>query len=138
MAAPRGKEPLRFYRASTQRLQEARFLLFRGGYTTAAVYLAGYAVECILKALILSREPASRHTETLATFQGAHAHAFDWLRQRLNERSVALPLSVLRELTRIKNWTTHLRYDPVTIKRREADGFLRAVENVIQWADGRI
>jgi HEPN domain-containing protein len=50
------KEPQRFFRAAQQWLAEAQFLL-QNDYTTAAVYLAGYAVECMLKALILASEP---------------------------------------------------------------------------------
>ena len=47
MAIPNAVEPRRFYRAAEHRFEEAQFLLDGGGYTTAAVYLAGYAVECI-------------------------------------------------------------------------------------------
>ena len=138
MAAPRSRQALRFYRASGRRFEEAQFLFVRGGYTTAAVYLAGYGVECILKALILSREPESRHVHTLGTFRGAHAHAFEWLGLRLSERAVTFPADARKELARITKWTTHLRYDPGTIKPRDAKAFLNAAEKVIQWADGRI
>jgi len=39
-----------------QRFDDA-LLLLEMGRTTAAVYLAGYSVECMLKALILSAVP---------------------------------------------------------------------------------
>ena len=53
MPSHQPKEVRRFHRAAARRFEEAQFLLTRGNYTTAAVYLAGYAVECMLKALIL-------------------------------------------------------------------------------------
>ncbi len=136
MALPRAKEPRRFYRAAACRYEEAQFLL-KAGYTTAAVYLAGYAVECMLKALILSTEPAAKHAVTLASFRGSYAHAFDWLRQCLGDRRVHLPASVMRELAGVNWWTTNLRYDPGVLKRPDAELFLRAANDVMVWVKGR-
>lgn len=59
----------RFLRANLRRQDEASFLLNEGNYSTAAVYLGGYAVECALKALILAGEPSARHATTLASFR---------------------------------------------------------------------
>jgi HEPN domain-containing protein len=70
------KEPRRFLRAAEQRLHEAQFLL-QNDYTTASVYLAGYAVECMLKVLILASEPQAHHPETITSFRGTHGHDFD-------------------------------------------------------------
>ena len=52
MGIPRDKDAKRFYRAAGQRLDDAAYLL-DGARTTACVYLAGYCVECMLKALIV-------------------------------------------------------------------------------------
>lgn len=52
MALPTSKEPRLFYRAAIRRFEEAQFLLEKGSYTTASVYLAGYAIECMFKALM--------------------------------------------------------------------------------------
>jgi HEPN domain-containing protein len=138
MATPRSKEPRKFYRAAARRLEEAQFLLDKGGYTTAAVYLAGYAVECMLKALILSSEPATRHAATLHTFRGAAAHAFEWLVERLAERHVRLPADIRKELSRVDWWTTTLRYDPGAVKQRDAGAFLAAAGRIVLWAKGRL
>jgi len=59
MALPRSPEARLFYQAAKQRFEDALFLL--AGRRTAAVYLAGYAVECMLKTLILSRAPDKDH-----------------------------------------------------------------------------
>ena len=54
--------PKAFWRAASQRLEAANLLL-ESGIFLDAVYLAGYAVECALKALILERTPAARRRE---------------------------------------------------------------------------
>ncbi len=138
MALPKAKEPRRFYRAAEHRFEEAQFLFNQGSYTTAAVYLAGYAVECMLKALILAREPASQHHATLATFRGQLAHNFEWLRQRVAQRSITFPKAVTQALTGVTGWTTHLRYDPGTMRREDAEAFLKAANVVILWVKGRV
>ncbi len=130
------KEPRRFFRAAEQRLQEVQFLL-RHDYTTASVYLAGYAVECILKALILASEPETRHAETMKSFRGVHGHDFDWLRKQLLQRRVSLPATITTALTDVSRWTTNLRYDPTIQTRRDADTFLTATEEIIRWGHGR-
>ena len=53
MGLPKGEDARRFYRAAFQRFEDAEILL-ANQRTTGAFCLAGYGVECILKALILS------------------------------------------------------------------------------------
>jgi hypothetical protein len=78
MALPGSREARSFYRVAQQRLEDAQVLL-GGERTTGAVYLAGYAVECALKALLLSSlAPGARQT-MVASFRGAKAHDFEWL-----------------------------------------------------------
>lgn len=84
------REVRRFLITALQRFGEAEFLL-ENHYTTASVYLAGYSVECMLKALILSSEVSSRHPATLESFRGAKAHHFEWLKEELSRRKVILP-----------------------------------------------
>jgi hypothetical protein len=79
MPLPRAKEAKPFYRAAFHRFDEAQFLE-EGSRFTGAIYLAGYGVECILKALILVVVPARKRSDVLATFRGQRAHNFDWLR----------------------------------------------------------
>src|SRR5882724_12047235 len=120
---PGRREIRRFQRAADARLEEAQFLL-ANQYTTAAVYLADYAVECAFKALILSSEPASRHEETLLTFRGAKAHDFNWPRRQLGRRRTPVPLPVEVRLRTADWWTTDLRYSPRTIIEADARAFL--------------
>ena len=55
-------------------------MLLGAEFATGAVYLAGYGVECALKALILSLTPASRIEAILATFRGNKAHDYNQLK----------------------------------------------------------
>ena len=65
MALPEAREARPYYQTAKQRFEDARFLL-EAERTTGAVYLAGYCVKCMLKALVLSRTPAGRRGEMLA------------------------------------------------------------------------
>jgi hypothetical protein len=139
MALPNFSEARTFYQAAFQRFEDAQFLL-QEGRTTGAVYLAGYGVECMLKALILSRV-ARRvdRAEVLASFRGAKAHDFDWLKmQYLENGGSAYPGEVARHFLRVNSWTTDLRYKPGIMKNREAAAFLDAAAALLAWADGRL
>ena len=135
--APLGKEPRRFVRAAGQRLKEARFLL-QHEYNTAAVYLGGYAVECMLKALILASEPEAHHAKTMTSFRGGRGHDFDWLRLQLDKRRVTISAPMLKFLADVDVWTTNLRYDPSSHGRRNALTFLAAAEEVTRWVRERL
>jgi HEPN domain-containing protein len=135
-SSPDNVEARRYLRAALQRFEEAEFLLERGGYTTAASYLAGYAVECALKAMILWHEPPSRHLATLRKFRGVRAHDFDSLKARLVRRKVVVPSAIARELARVNWWSTDLRYETRRTRRQDAKGFLIATERILEWARG--
>jgi hypothetical protein len=64
VAMPSSVQARRFYRAAKQRFDDA-LLLLAMERTTAAVYLAGYSVECMLKALILSAVPQAQEAALL-------------------------------------------------------------------------
>ncbi len=73
---PTAPEARRFYRVAKERFDDALFLL-AGGRTTGAVYFAGYAVECMLKALILSRLTGKARRTTAESFRGTKGHDFE-------------------------------------------------------------
>ena len=68
MALPHAKEARPFYQAAKQRLEDARYLL-DAKRSTGAIYLAGYGVECMLKALILATLPAKKRAAMLDSFR---------------------------------------------------------------------
>jgi hypothetical protein len=138
MASPRSKDARLFYRCAFQRYEEAEVLL-RARYTTGAVYLAGYTVECILKALILSVVPPGQTSAVLESFRGHRAHDYEWLKLVYRQHGGALPpREVNRNFTLVDRWSTALRYAPGTLKEEDARSFLKAVGAIVGWADGRL
>jgi len=121
-----------FRTASWKRFEESRFLL-DNGYTTIAMYLAGYAVECMLKAVLLAAHPQRRQTEAIREFRGQKAHNFDWLRYRLSRRGVSLPADVSRAIVTVSTWTTDWRYEAKTKPSLWAEDFLSAARIVMNW-----
>ncbi|MFI5460404.1 MAG: HEPN domain-containing protein [Isosphaerales bacterium] len=63
-----------------QRLEDAE-ILFRNERTTGAIYLAGYAVECVLKAVLLAISPHSEHQRIVKSIHGKIAYDIEWLRE---------------------------------------------------------
>jgi hypothetical protein len=111
----------RLRRVAGHRFEEARFLLDKGNYTTGAAYLGGYAVECALKALILSNDPPSTDPEeTIAEFVavGGKGHNFDFLIGQLRTRGVVVPSTVLTYLAQLAGSTMRFpeEYDRSTPK----------------------
>jgi hypothetical protein len=126
------------YRAAKQRFEDAEFLL-SVGRTTAAVYLAGYSVECILKAMILVSVPRGDEAGILAMFRGARAHDYGWLFQLYVERGGRrFPAQLVPHFARVNSWSTDMRYSPGTVKLRDASAFLDSVLEILNWGDGRI
>ena len=138
MALPQPPETRLYYRAAKQRFDDAQLLL-QSERTTGAVYLAGYAVECFLKALILANVAVGLRQQLLAEFRGSRAHNIEWL-GALYRRHVgmAIPRDITRHLSRVVSWSTDLRYATGTMKSRDAEEFMDSVVAVATWADGRM
>ncbi len=138
MAGRSSKEVRLFYRCAAERFEDAEILL-RAGRTTGAVYLAGYSVECILKALILSVVPPGSVAAELHSFRGQRAHEYNWLRDRYRiSGRASFPRDVNQRFTLVNNWLTDLRYVPRILRESEAESFLKAAEAIILWARGRL
>ena len=138
MGLPHAAEARLYYRAGNQRFVDAE-LLRRENRTTGAVYLAGYTVECFLKALLLASVSPRVRRELLGGFRGSRAHNVEWL-AGLYRRNVPMqvPNDVTRHLARVASWSTDLRYATGTIKAWEADEFMSSVVAIATWADGRM
>lgn len=138
MGLPRSVEARQYYRAAKQRWEDAE-LLYDGGRTTGAIYLAGYTVECLLKALVLEGVGGRTRIERLAQFHGNRAHNLEWLAGLYRGQSGgAVPRSVSRHILRIASWSTDLRYAGGMIKTQEADDFMDSVASISDWADARL
>lgn len=138
VAIPSSAPARRFYRAAKQRFDDA-LLLLEMQRTTAAVYLAGYSVECMLKALILSVVPQAQEPELLGRFRGARAHDYEWLLPLYAEKGGArIPASVVPHFARVNSWSTDMRYAPGTPAASEAKAFTDAAIAIMTWVDGRL
>jgi HEPN domain-containing protein len=132
------REVTRFRRVALQRFEDAQ-LLFDGGRNTGAIYLAGYAVECTLKALLLSATPTSKIPKVLDSFRGGQGHDLEWLkRQYIKGGGSIFPSTIARKFARVNSWKTDIRYEPGTSLLRDAEEFLQAAEAVLSWAGERL
>jgi hypothetical protein len=126
-----------FYEAARQRFEDAEILPSRDRLT-GAFYLAGYGVECILKALILASIDDPKHrSEVDRSFRGQAAHDIEELRRLyVSESGRTIPKSISLQLATVKTWQTDLRYETSVKSRKETVAFFDAVTDVIRWADG--
>lgn len=138
MSLPQTAEARTFYRSAWERLEDAQFLM-QGKRTTGATYLAGYAVECMLKALILLLLPPRGRSETLAAFRGAKGHDYEWLTELYRAKGgPALPFKVAQRFALVSDWSVDMRYRPGAVKEIDAQTFLRATKEIMTWGDGRL
>jgi hypothetical protein len=138
MGTPNDASAKQFWRSAKQRFLDAQFLL-QSGRTTGAVYLAGYGVECMLKALLIQATPKRRRPELVNSFRGAKAHDFEWLQQQYRTlKGPPIPQKVREQFVLVSTWSTDFRYRPGIIEPGDAEDFLAAAAAIIQWADGRI
>jgi hypothetical protein len=137
MALPTDINARRYYRVAFQRLEDG-LLLLEFDRWRAPIYLTGYAVECVLKALLTTSTPASERTALIATFRGAIAFDIGWLRDRLVRRIGRLPTGESRHVSWVSSWSTDLRYEAGPGDPRDATDFLAAAESILAWADGRM
>ena len=127
-----------FQHAAAQRLATAQFLL-DNGYNLDAMYLAGYAVECTLKALILELTPGPLKAHRLLKIcRGSHMHNPEILGGILDgELGCPVPPDLFRKLCR-SGWSTALRYEYGRQDTGHARGFLRTTEEVYKWVKGQL
>ena len=138
MPVPGSSDARLYYRCAFQRYEEAE-VLFTADFTTGAVYLAGYGIECILKALILMAVPVAARSETLKSFRGSKAHEYEWLRSLyLTNGGARFPREITQQFTLVNDWSTDLRYTPRSVRADDAEAFLKAAVAIIHWADGRL
>ncbi len=138
MSTPIASIPKRFYRVAYQRLEEAE-VLFGAGYYIGSVYLAGYAVECMLKTLILNSLPEREHGSVEHAFRGQRAHDYEWLRHRyMQTHAPGIPPPISESLAFVSTWDTSVRYTPGLGEPKDASRFLQEVKFILTWANSRI
>lgn len=135
----KGEEWRKFWRAARQRMTEAEELFnarhdYKYKYNLVSMYLAGYAVECALKALLLKVTPLGQHKKLAKEyFCGSKGHDFGELKALLQRQGQRMPAQVTTEFFRFSAWSTDMRYEVGYKDRRETTQFLEAAKNVLAW-----
>lgn len=135
----RDVEVRRFVRVAKLRFEDAR-LLFDNERYNGAIYLGGYCVECMLKAIILSVTLEGNLEETIAWFRGSKAHEYGRLKNRYHSNLKGPRFSKRFSIncSIVDSWTSEMRYDPKQMDRSMAEDFLAAVEEIIIELNGRL
>jgi HEPN domain-containing protein len=138
MPLPHAREARLFYQTALQRYDDAEYLL-EEGRTTGAVYLAGYGVECMLKALVLAQTPAGKRRRLMESFRGKRAHDYDWLTNCYFQRGgVPFTKEVSAGFALLEAWNVDLRYVSRTLDEDYAKEFMKTARAIMTWIDGRL
>mgnify|MGYP001358297154 CR=1 FL=1 len=130
----------RFKKLADLRLREARELL-KKGYPNGANYLAGYAVECALKACIAKKTRKYEFPPEPAEIRLMYSHSFkDLLKAADLDTVLAADRRADRDLdiywNRLDSWGVALRYE-TSLSRADAQDLLNALDEpthgVMQW-----
>jgi hypothetical protein len=144
-----------FVKAAERRLRDAEELLQpptlapqeQGAETRhlrAAVYLAGYAIECILKVYIIQQQGVKTLTAAVDALRKAGKNVPDLnstighhLQRLLSLTDLERQLDNERERKKDWNiclkWRSNWRYDPTSPTRANAEEFVKAVRSVYAW-----
>lgn len=126
-----------FRRAAEQRFTTAEFLWNRD-YTLDALYLAGYAVECILKSMVMHFTPEIDQESTFQRLKsGAKMHYPEQLKEELKDLGYPMPPELVKSFRRF-DWSTNLRYESGRRPRGEVRGYLKLAQRTIDWVKGEI
>lgn len=126
-----------FQRAASQRLTTAEFLL-DNQFTLDAYYLAGYAIECALKALMVELSAEAERSDVLDKIKsGSRMHSPEVLNGFLKDHGRPIPLGLVKRLRRFP-WSTALRYETGRKPVGETRGFLKVAKLVYDWVEGEI
>jgi HEPN domain-containing protein len=132
-------DPRKFFRVATQRFDEAQFL-YEGDRYAASIYIAGYSVECGLKALILSTEPDSGRKLLADSFRGSGWHNIHRLIEvYIDRKGTRPPPEIAKALTYVSDeWSVDLRYLAGERPFRDARQFIKSTELILGWIKGRL
>jgi hypothetical protein len=134
-----GRTDLR--KASIKRLADAKALLDHPeNHALAAMYLAGYAVECKLKAVAMETfdcwtlgQLASRWDVSDAD---VYTHGLEVFARRLPMFNNLKRSNVWRDfVVTVNQWRPSWRYNPRDASHEKANEFVAAVSRVLQWLE---
>ena len=137
-------KPNQLREVSERRFDDAKCLVDSGDQKRAngAMYLAGFVIECLLKALLLERhsnlqvpvDPAQLSPSDREVFDLLYRHELDAMIVFLPELNKKLSSSTWRQFQTIcEEWTVHARYSPLNAKLDRAKDYLNTVKEVKRW-----
>lgn len=132
-------EVARFYRAGVQRLEAAN-VLYQCQYFRDSAYLAGYSVECMLKAYYLSNSPSQKHRQIIQKeFTGHRAHDFYLLMALTHGFGGSFPVEIRRHILDCREiWSVDLRYTVGRFASSQTLKLLTSGEVCLRWVKERI
>ena len=128
-------------KAAAKRLADARALLQAGeGHRRGAMYLAGYAVECKLKAIGMEVENCWTLRELAdhwdVDWDRVFTHDLERFAKQLSLWNRLKAGTVWRHFAgEVNQWNPAWRYNPHEPAADKAEAFLEAVVLVMQWLD---
>ena len=109
--------------------------LLASRFNLDAVYLAGYTIECTLKALILEVTlPKNKEVMLTKITSGANMHKVEVLIGILKDLGCPIPVEIAKRLRQSQStWSTALRYQSGRIATGHTRGFLKTAKAVYDW-----
>ena len=133
-----------------QRLGDARCLLNSGDKQrlNGAVYIAGFVIECLLKAMLVDRHPNLARPVDRAALSPSDLEAHKLLYDhRLDDMVEFLPEIASKAIAELgenrwkklqetlAEWTIYVRYSPRKANPTEAMRFVNTVEELSKWLE---
>jgi hypothetical protein len=137
-------------KAAFKRLRDAVKLLDRrdhidwpdqkGLHSRGAMYLAGYAIECKLKAIAMEvfrcRNLKELQRKWSVTEQDVFTHGLESIAMRLPVYHRFRKSDVWKDFAgQVNRWRPAWRYDPDDHQNKSAAAFIEAVQKVYNWLD---
>jgi HEPN domain-containing protein len=131
-------------KASLQRLKDAKVLL-AGSRWRGAMYMAGYAVECLLKFQLMRQLSCrnlvqlERQLQQRGEEPRVFSHDLENLlrlaggRERLRKSPLWKSFSA-----HVNAWQPNWRYDPLEGEQEEAELFVKAVQALLPWIENNL
>ena len=133
--------------ASRQRLADAKALLNASRWR-GAMYIGGYAVECLLKTKLMhiydcknlsELEDLLRQRSILSAHRTVFTHQLeDLLRLIPGYGRMIQNRDILSLFNKVNRWMPNWRYTSKFADRGEATEFMTAIERFMQWIDNNL
>jgi HEPN domain-containing protein len=121
-----------YYYAHLQRLKDAE-ALFEKQRWIGCIYLAGVAVECLLKYAVCIKEDAIHLEDVYPDLLTAKGHELDVLLERAGLTFSNADREIAQCFRRLQSWGVHIRYTSSDGYQQDASQFLNSARTVCKW-----